>query len=198
MRQCYQRGTDAACYCVNCEPVCVCVCIFFWNTCILKHVRAPEPQMEAGESSNKNWVVYQLSNLNSVHIWSYLLSPPPSPFCCHPLLLRVLPWQRRGALRLVASVSFPELWFCCWNCQSASQIRWRGGGDCVNIFWLAKMEGHLGGRGKGRKLAENMMLVSEGPCIWRCIWQNTLCNPFFCVEGWRAKIKTYRGKEYWL
>lgn len=36
---------------------------------------APEPQTEAGEPSNKSWVVYQLSNLNSIHIWSYLHSP---------------------------------------------------------------------------------------------------------------------------
>lgn len=83
---------------------------------------APEPQMEAGEPSNKSWVVYQLSNLNSIHIWSYLLSPRLPLSAVTPLVesvtvatagsaqigcVRLFPWTMVLLLKLPISLSDP-------------------------------------------------------------------------------------------
>lgn len=141
-------GTDVACYCVNWVCMWVCVCILFKHVfaCMhLNHKWRLESQVIKAELciSYQIWIAFTFDHI------SFLPTFPSLP---SPLLLRVLPWQRQGALRLAASVSFPEPWFCCWNCQSASQIcRW-GGRDCVNIFWLAKMEGHLGEGGRGETI----------------------------------------------
>lgn len=143
-------------------------CLFRRTWIHFKHVHfAHRPQLEAGESSHKRIWMFSFDNI----------SPPPLPrSASRPFLLRALPWQRQWAWELAASIRLPELWLCCRNCQSASQIGWRGGGDCVNIFWLTEMEGHSGGEEKwgwgkiGRKCDVGRG-GSERKC---CTWQKTL------------------------
>lgn len=114
-------------------------------------------------SSNKNQVVYQPSNLNGVHIWSYL-SPPFLP------LSAVTPscWERcHGSDRELSDSLHPSISL---NYGCAAEIAnqplrsaWRGGGDCVNIFWLTKMEGHSEGDGEGgQKIGRKSDVASEG------------------------------------
>lgn len=123
------------------------------------------------------------------------------PLCLSaPFLLRVLPWQRQRALRLGASIPLPELWLCRRNCQSASQIGWRGGGDCVNIFWLTEMEGHSGGKRSevGGKLAENLMLGGKAQRESALhLAEDTPIFPYLAAKagdkGWRRISWDWKG-----
>lgn len=178
MRQRYQWGTDAVCCCVKCESVCVCA---FLNTRVHLHVCARLNNKWSLVITNCELYI-SLSNQNRVftfdHIFSlsFLVLPPS-------LLLRCYHGNGRELSHWLRPSLSPELWFRCWNCQSASQICCRGGGDCVNIFWLTKMEGHLGG---GRKGGGNLMLGREGG-----VRENVALDRISLLLCWSLESKHY-------
>lgn len=94
--------------------------------------------------SRQIWMVFTFDRISL---------PLSAPLRRHPLLLRALPWQRQGALRFVASIYFPELWLCCRNCQSASQIGLEGRRRLCEYILINKNGRALGGG--SRRAAEN-------------------------------------------
>lgn len=130
---------------VTVKSTSLCVCVHMLVRCMC----VPAQQMGPGETSNKLSCIsaYQIRIECSHLIISYPSFSPPSPFSPSPSCWDVAMVTTGNALIGCVHLFLWTMVFFCWNCQSASQIHWRGGGDCVNIFWLTKMEGHLGGRG---------------------------------------------------
>lgn len=138
MRQCYQRGTDAACYCL-------CACVYSFKTPMF----ACEDTIGSGTC-----LVIKTQLYISRQIWMvFTLIVSLSPFLP---LFAVTPscWERcHGSGRELSDSLHPSISL---NYGCAAEIAnqplrsaWRGGGDCVNIFWLTKMEGHSEGGGEG-------------------------------------------------
>lgn len=221
---CHEAVLSVRCRCclLLCKVwVCVCVRACFLNTRVFACVRPNNRwKLESRVITNCELYIsaYQIRMECSHLIISSLPSLPPSPLsaltpscweCYHGNGGELSDWLR------LPPFFFPlNYGFRCWNCQSASQIRWRGRRRLCEYILINKngralrrerkwgWGGGLGVvRGRwGRELAENMMFVSE----WGGLRENVAPDrihsamPAFVSQARRANIITFKEKGYWL